>query len=149
MSLVTQSERQTTGTAGLDEVLGGGFPSHRLYVIEGTPGSGKTTFAVQFMREGVRLGQSVLYVTLSETSGEMDDVASSHGWKLDGINLVELSSLSDRLADEADYTVYHPADVELGETVKRIRAEVERINPDRVVLDSVSELRVLSQTSVR
>jgi circadian clock protein KaiC len=141
--------RQTTGIAGLDEILNGGLPSDRLYVVEGDPGSGKTTLALQFLREGARLGQRVLYVTLSETLDELTDVALSHNWTLDGIDLIELSSLSEQLEEEANYTVYHPSDVELGETVKRIRAEVERLNPERVALDSVSELKILSQTSVR
>lgn len=122
---------------------------HRLYVIEGDPGSGKTTFALQFLREGVRLGQRVLYVTLSETKDELHDVAASHEWSLDGIDLLELNSLSEHLDADANYTVYHPSDVELGDTVQRIRAEVERLNPERVALDSVSELKILSQTSVR
>ena len=141
--------RQSTGIAGLDEILNGGLPSHRLYVVEGDPGSGKTTLALQFLREGARLGQRVLYVTLSETLEELTDVALSHRWTLDGIDMIELDSLSERLEEEANYTVYHPADVELGETVKRIRAEVERLNPERVALDSVSELKILSQTGVR
>jgi len=144
-----QRSRDTTGLPGLDDVLGGGLPRHRLYVVEGDPGSGKTTFALQFLREGVRLGQRVLYVTLSETLEELNDVAVSHNWTLDGINLLELSSLSERLEEDANYTVYHPSDVELGDTIERIRAEVERLNPERVALDSVSELKILSQTSVR
>jgi circadian clock protein KaiC len=143
------SNRETTGVPGLDEILGGGLPAHRLYVIEGNPGSGKTTFALQFLREGVRRGQRVLYVTLSETREELDDVAASHEWNLDGIELLELNSLSARLDEDANYTVYHPSDVELGDTLKRIRTEVERLNPDRVALDSVSELKILSQTNVR
>jgi circadian clock protein KaiC len=141
--------RATTGIPGLNEILGGGLPAHRLYVVEGDPGSGKTTFALQFLREGVRLGERVLYVTLSETREELHDVAISHGWTLDGIDLVELNSLSERLEEDANYTVYHPSDVELGDTVQRIREEVERLNPQRVALDSVSELKILSQTSVR
>jgi len=143
------NKKQTTGIDGLDDILKGGLPSDRLYVIEGDPGSGKTTLAMQFLREGVRLGQGVLYVTLSETLDELRDVAKSHGWTLDGIDFLELDSLSERLEEEANYTVYHPSDVELGETVRRIRAEVERLNPGRVALDSVSELKILSQTSVR
>ena len=141
--------KESTGIEGLDEVLVGGLPAHRLYVVEGNPGSGKTTFALQFLREGVRLGQRVLYVTLSETLEELRDVAASHNWTLDGIDLLELDSLSDRFQEGADYTVFHPSDVELEETVGRIRAEVERLNPDRVALDSVSELKILSQTVVR
>jgi circadian clock protein KaiC len=125
------------------------LPAHRLYVVEGDPGSGKTTFALQFLREGVRLGQRVLYATLSETTEELHDVAASHDWTLDGIDLLELNSLSEKLEADANYTVYHPSDVELGDTVQRIRAEVERLNPERVALDSVSELKILSQTSVR
>jgi circadian clock protein KaiC len=156
MEIVTSStgtprevEKQTTGIAGLDDVLGGGLPSHRLYVVEGDPGAGKTTLALQFLREGVRLGQRTLYVTLSESLDELRDVAASHGWSLDGIDLLELDSVSGRLQEEANYTVYHPSDVELGETLKRITGEVERLNPERVALDSVSELKILSQTSVR
>jgi circadian clock protein KaiC len=144
-----KADKESTGIAGLDEILGGGMPAHRLYVVEGNPGSGKTTFALQFLREGVRLGQRVLYVTLSETLQELTDVAVSHNWKLDGIDILELDSLSDRFKEDADYTVFHPSDVELEETVGRIRAEVERLNPDRVALDSVSELKILSQTVVR
>ena len=145
----TGRPRATTGIPGLNDILGGGLPAHRLYVVEGDPGSGKTTFALQFLREGVRLGQKVLYVTLSETKEELHDVATSHDWTLDGIDLLELNSLSERLEEDANYTVYHPSDVELADTVQRIRAEVERLNPERVALDSVSELKILSQTSVR
>src|SRR5215831_12392971 len=141
--------RQPTGIAGLDHILGGGLPANRLYVLEGEPGSGKTTLALQFLREGVRLGQRTLYITLSETVEELNDVAASHGWTLEGIDLLELNTVSERLAEEANYTVFHPADVELGETLKRIRAEIERRSPERVALDSVSELKILSQTSVR
>jgi circadian clock protein KaiC len=143
------ASRQTTGISGLDGVLGGGLPSYRLYVVEGDPGSGKTTLALQFLLEGVRLKQKVLYVTLSETFEELTDVATSHGWTLGGMELLELSALSSRLQQDANYTVFHPSDVELGETVKQIRAEVERLKPERIVLDSVSELKILSQTSVR
>jgi len=145
----SSTSRQTTGVVGLDDVLRGGLPSNRLYVVEGDPGSGKTTLALQFLREGVRLGQRTLYITLSETLEELNDVAASHGWTLEGINLIELNTLSERLEEEANYTVYHPSDVELGETVKRIRAEIERLSPERVALDSVSELKILSQTGVR
>jgi circadian clock protein KaiC len=142
-------DRAATGIAGLDDVLRGGLPRNRMYVIEGDPGAGKTTLALQFLLEGARLGETVLYVTLSETADELHEVAHSHRWSLDAIHLLELGSLADRLQKEADYTVYHPADVELGETVKRIRAEVERLSPARVVLDSVSELRILSETNAR
>jgi circadian clock protein KaiC len=141
--------RASTGIAGLDDTLAGGLPQYRVYVIEGDPGAGKTTLALQFLREGARLGERVLYVTLSETAEELHEVAESHGWSLDGIDLLELDALAERLQEEANYTVYHPADVELGETTRRVRAEVERLNPSRVALDSVSELKILSQTSAR
>ena len=141
--------KEPTGLPGLDDILGGGLPAHRLYVVEGAPGSGKTTFALQFLREGLRIGQRVLYVTLSETLEELSDVAVSHHWALDGIDLLELDSLSERFQQGADYTVFHPSDVELEDTIARVRAEVERLNPDRVALDSVSELKILSQTTAR
>ena len=141
--------RVSTGIAGLDYVLGGGLPRHRLFVIEGDPGAGKTTLALQFLLEGKTCGERVLYVTLSETDEELHEVAKSHGWSLEGVDLLELGSLAEILQDEAEYTVYHPSDVELGETTKRIRAEVERLQPSRVALDSVSELKILSQTSHR
>jgi len=141
--------RQTTGIDGLDEVLNGGLPARRLFVVEGDPGSGKTTLALQFLREGVRLGQRVLYITLSETHEELISVAESHNWSLDGIDILELHTLAGEDSEDNIYTVYHPSDVELAGTTKRIRAEVERLNPERVALDSVSELKILSQTGVR
>lgn len=127
----------------------GGLPENRLYVIEGDPGAGKTTLALQFLIEGARAGERGLYVTLSETANELREVAASHDWSLDGIDLLELDSLAEQLEKDANYTVYHPADVELGETVKHIRSEVERLKPSRVALDSVSELKILSETNVR
>lgn len=143
------SGRVSTGIPGLDTILAGGLRRNRLYVIEGDPGSGKTTLALQFLLDGVACGEQVLYVTLSETAEELHEVAESHGWSLDGINLLELGSLAEILRDESEYTVYHPSDVELGETTKRVKTEVERLNPTRVALDSVSELKILSQTSAR
>ncbi len=142
-------QRVRTGIGGLDEILRGGLPRDRMYVIEGDPGAGKTTLALQFLLEGSRRGETVLYVTLSETAEELIEVADSHGWSLDGVNLLELGVLGERLEHDAAYTVYHPADVELGETTKRIREEVTRLTPSRVVLDSVSELKVLSETNAR
>ena len=149
---VTARDREgavRTGVSGLDEILRGGLPPHRMYVIEGDPGAGKTTLALQFLLHGAQSGETVLYVTLSETSEELREVAHSHDWTLDGVNLLELGALEGRLRHEAEYTVYHPADVELGEMTKRIRAEADRLQPARVVLDSVSELKVLSETNAR
>src|SRR6185312_13668017 len=141
--------KANTGIDGLDKILRGGLPKNRLYVIEGSPGSGKTTLALQFLLEGIRNGETVLYVTLSETAEELYEVARSHDWSLEGIHLLELDSLAERIREDTDYTVYHPADVELVETTRRIREEVERIRPTRVALDSVSELKILSQTIAR
>ena len=138
-----------TGIAGLDDVLRGGLPAHRLYVIEGDPGAGKTTLAMQFLLAGVQAGERVLYITLSETAEELGAVAASHGWSLDGVELLELSSLADRSEEDSSYTVFHPSDVELGETVRRIRAAVDRIQPQRLALDSVAELKILAETNVR
>lgn len=148
-SLNGTQKKGSTGIPGLDNILRGGLPLDRLYVIEGDPGSGKTTLALQFLLEGVRRGEPVLYVTLSETAEELYEVAESHGWSLEGVHLLELDSLAARLQDDSEYTVYHPADVELGETTQRIRREIESIKPTRVVLDSVSELKILSQTNAR
>ncbi len=141
--------RITTGIPTLDQILGGGLPQHRMYVVEGDPGAGKTTLALQFLIEAARLKEKCLYVTLSESAAELREVAASHGWSLDGIDLLELDLLADRFQQDANYTVYHPSDVELTETTKYIRAEVERLNPARAVLDSVSELRILSETNAR
>lgn len=138
-----------TGVPALDDVLGGGFTPYRLYLIEGAPGSGKTTLALQFLREGVRLGESVLYVTLSETEAELRGVAASHGWSLDGITIRELTPSEGALTPEDHYTMFHPSEVELGETTKTILDEVERIRPSRVVFDSLSELRLLAGSALR
>lgn len=138
-----------TGIAGFDAVLGGGFTPNRLYLLEGAPGSGKTTLALQFLREGVRNGEPVLYVTLSETEEELRDVSASHGWSLDGITIRELNPAGNNLAGEDHYTMFHPSEVELGETTKAILDDVQRINPARVVFDSLSELRLLAGSALR
>lgn len=142
-------ERISTGIAGLDEVLGGGLRPHRLYLVEGTPGTGKTTLALQFLLHGVRLGERVLYVTLSETVEELRAVAQSHGWDLDGIDLRELAPEEETLRPEALYTILHPSEVELGETMQAVLEDVERTNPTRVVIDSLTELRFLARDGLR
>src|SRR5262245_32507999 len=138
-----------TGIEGLDDVLAGGLRPHRLYLVEGIPGSGKTTLALQFLREGVRRKESVLYFTLSETREELQEVANSHGWTLDGITIRELVPSETTLHPEEQYTMFHPADVELSETTKAILGDVERIKPTRVVFDSLSELRLLAGNPLR
>lgn len=139
----------STGIQGLDEVLDGGLPGNRLFLVEGAPGSGKTTLAMQFLLEGAERGERVLYITLSETSDELAAVARSHGWSLGGIELFELSNLDEVLGEGREQSVLHPWEIELSETVKLITAAVERANPSRVVFDSLSELRLLAQDALR
>ena len=139
----------STGVPGLDDVLGGGFAENRLYMVEGPPGTGKTTVALQFLMEGARLGEQVLYVTLSETKDELQGVAASHGWDLEPIHTRELLPSPDSLQSDDQYTMFHPSEVELSETTLRILADVEALAPTRVVFDSLSEMRLLSGSSLR
>ncbi len=134
-----------TGVAGLDAVLGGGLTPDRLYLLEGTPGAGKTTLALQFLRAGVEAGEAGLYVTLSESEEELRSVADSHGWDLSGIHTLEVAPSDDHLDPDSQYTVFHPSDVELATAFKRILEEVERVNATRVIIDSLSELRLLAE----
>lgn len=138
-----------TGIAGLDDILGGGLTPNRLYLVEGNPGSGKTTLALQYLFEGRRRGEPGLYVTLSETKAELADVARSHGWSLDGLEVVELVASEADLDLDNQNTMFQPADVELGETTRAVLAEVDRVKPRRVVIDSLSEVRLLAQSSLR
>jgi len=139
----------STGTAGLDTVLMGGLPPNRLYLLEGAPGSGKTTLGLRFLIEGARKGESVLYITLSETMEELQTVAQSHGWTLDGIDVFELSAIDEALSGARDQSVLHPWETELGDTIKLIQSIVEKTSPRRVVFDSLSEMRLLSQDPLR
>jgi circadian clock protein KaiC len=138
-----------TGIAGLDSVLRGGLTRNQVYLLEGVPGSGKTTLALQFLLEGARQGESVLYVTLSETESELVAVADSHGWSLDGIAIRELTAGGSSLDPDDQYTMFHPSEVELTETTKAILGDVERVKAARVVLDSLSELRLLAGNPLR
>ena len=136
--------RLATGIAGLDDILAGGLPADRMYLVHGLPGVGKTTLALQFLLEGARNGERVLYISLSETRREIEQVADSHGWRLDALSLYELTSAEAKLPLE-DNTLYATEDVELQETMRALLAEVERLRPSRVVFDSLSEIRLLSQ----
>jgi circadian clock protein KaiC len=138
-----------SGTPGLDDVMRGGFTPYGLYLVEGDPGSGKTTLALQFMMEGVRRGERCMYVTLSEDERELRAAAASHGWSLDGIDIFEIVPSEDSLTHDTRYTMYHPSEVELAETTKAVLAESLRIKPRRLVLDSLSELRMLAETPLR
>jgi len=138
-----------TGIVGLDDILGGGLARNHLYLIEGDPGTGKTTIAMQFLMEGIRLGQKGLYVTLSESKTELLEIAESHGWSLDGIEVFEMAPDEKQLKPEAQYTVFNPSEIELADTTSAVLAEVERLQPSRVVFDSLSELRLLARDSLR
>ena len=140
-------ERVSTGVSGLDQLLRGGLPAKRLHLIEGDPGTGKTTLALQFLMQGRTEEETGLYVTLSETSRELAGVAASHGWDLNGIELFELTPVSGRADDQ--YTLYHPAEIELTEMVKRVLEVTDRIKPARIVLDSLSEMRLLARDPLR
>jgi circadian clock protein KaiC len=141
--------RMATGNEGLDQILEGGFPANRVYLVEGDPGTGKTTLALQFLLEGARRGEPVLYVTLSETREELTAVAGSHGWSLDGVNIHELAPSEESLKAETQYTIFYPSEVELGDTTNAVIEEVERIQPRRVVFDSLSEMRLLARDPLR
>ncbi|WP_255581019.1 ATPase domain-containing protein [Caballeronia sp. dw_276] len=138
----------STGVEGLDNILGGGLTPNRVYLVEGSPGAGKTTLALQFLLKGAELGEAGLYITLSETRSELLAVADAHGWDVEAISIVELLS-DEGLDPEYEQSVLHPAEVELGETVKNVMHQVEAIKPVRIVLDSLSELRLLSQNPLR
>jgi circadian clock protein KaiC len=142
-------EPSATGIAGLDDILCGGFTPNRLYLIEGVPGSGKTTLALQYLLAGARLGEPVLYVTLSETEEELRSMAQSHGWSMEGVTIRELVPPEETLQPAEQYTMFHPAEVELSETTRTILADVERFKPTRVIFDSLSELRLLAGDSLR
>jgi circadian clock protein KaiC len=138
-----------TGIAGLDHVLGGGLPAHHVFLIEGSPGTGKTTLAMQFLLAGAARGERTLYVTLAETRSELAKVARSHGWSLEGIELLELTPPDEVLQPETQYTVFHPSEVETGQTMRAIYDAAERLKPQRLVLDSLSEMRVITQDALR
>jgi circadian clock protein KaiC len=139
---------EATGIAGLDDILNGGLTADRLYIVEGTPGTGKTTLGLGFLLAGAGAGKRGLYVTLAETEIELRAVAATHGWSLDGIEVAEVV-VSDGLTGEQEQTLLHPSEVELGETVRTIMAKIKAVQPERVVVDSLSELRLLAQNPVR
>lgn len=143
-------DKAKTGVAGLDEILAGGLTRGHVFLLEGSPGAGKTTLAVQFLIAGAALGESCLYITLSETANELRDSATSHGWTLpEAIKVFELISPDDLLEEDQQQSLLYSSDLELGEATKQIFAEVEKTKPERIVLDSLSEIRLLAQSSLR
>lgn len=147
--IATYSDISATGIEGLDDILCGGLTPYRLYLIEGVPGSGKTTLAMQYLLEGARVGERVLYVTLSETEEELRSMAQSHGWNMENVMIRELVPPEESLQPAEQYTMFHPAEVELSETTRTILSDVERIKPTRLVFDSLSELRLLAGDPLR
>lgn len=145
----TTPGRVSTGIKGLDGILRGGLPENRLYLIEGQPGTGKTTMGLQFLLQGEARGEKGLYITVSESRDELIAVGKSHGWDLENLAIQDLTVANDALAKDSHYTVFHPVEVELDETTKMIVEEIERVNPARVVFDSLADLRMLTSDSLR
>jgi circadian clock protein KaiC len=141
--------RTRIGIIGLDDVLHGGVAPNRVYLVEGNPGAGKTTLALQYLLAGARDGEAGLYVTLSETKNELSAVAQSHGWSLDSINIVELVAAEAELEADNQFTMFQPSEMELNLTTKAILSEVDKLRPSRVVIDSLSEMRLLAQSPLR
>jgi len=144
-----RSPRVAFGVLGLDDVLHGGLPAGHLYLLEGTPGAGKTTIALQFALTIHQKGQRSLYITLSESRQELLDVAASHGWNVDQVPVFELTPQEDSLRAEHQYSVFNPEDVELNELTDLISRKVAEVQPNVVVIDSLSELRLLARDSFR
>jgi circadian clock protein KaiC len=141
--------RLSTGIEGLDDVLGGGFPKGHFFLVEGEPGAGKTTLGLQFLIAGAQKGEKVLYVTLSESTAEIQKVARSHGWSLDGVSIFEYTPTEESLRPEDQYSAFHPTEVEFQDTTQTILRKVEETEATRIVLDSLSEIRLLARDSLR
>jgi circadian clock protein KaiC len=141
--------RISTGTPGLDDILGGGLPTGRMYLLEGEPGSGKTTLALKVLLHGVAQGERVLYITMSETEDELRSSARTHGWDLEGVRILELTPDEANAETSTEYTVFYPSEVELSTTIRNLLQEVEQHKPSIIVMDSLSELRLLAKDPVR
>ena len=149
MNTELRLDRIDTGVAGLNDILSGGLPAGQLYLIEGQPGTGKTTLAMQFIAAGMRIGEKGLYITLSESQSELEASAASHGWNRGEIPVAEFIPAEASLSPEQQYTVFHPSEVELAETVQKLTELIEREKPYRLVIDSLSELRLLAADTMR
>lgn len=144
-----QTAKANFGVEGLDEITAGGLARGRLFLLEGSPGTGKTTIATQFLITGAAAGEASLYITLSETEDELRAGARSHGWDLKGVEIFELVPPESLLDEDQQQSLLYSSDLELGETTRRIFEAFERVRPSRVVLDSLSEIRLLAQSSLR
>lgn len=143
------TDRVATGVPGLDQILSGGLPNNQIYLVQGDPGAGKTTFAMQFLLEGLRANQSALYVTFSESRRELEGVAASHGWDIAKLAIFDLSATESLFRLEAQNTVFHSSEIELTETTQALLRVIEEANPTRLAIDSVSELRLLAGSDLR
>ena len=145
---MNKNEVASTGIDGLDHILVGGFPRNHVYLLQGDPGVGKTTLGLQFLLQGVREGERAMYITLSETADELRAVAKSHHWDISKVHIFE-QLIGEESIEHDETTVFYPADVELGETIRAMIEEVDKVKPQRVVLDSLSEIRLLAQSMLR
>src|SRR5688572_10824287 len=149
MKKTVRPKKSATGIQGLDAILVGGLPANRLYLVKGDPGVGKTTLALQYLLAGAAAGETGLYITLSETTDEINSVAESHEWDVSKIAIFELSALEHQLAQESQNTVFQPSEIELNQTTDLLLARIKAVKPVRLVIDSLSELRLLSDTPLR
>ena len=147
--LIKEVEKANLGVRGLDDITVGGLTRGRLFLLEGSPGTGKTTIATQFLMAGAAADEPALYITLSETEDELRAGAASHGWSLEGVDIFELVPPESLLDEEQQQSLLYSSDLELGETTRRIFEAFEKVKPTRVVLDSLSEIRLLAQSSLR
>lgn len=142
-------KRLKTGIAGFDTILSGGIPENRLYLLQGEPGTGKTTLAFQYLLEGIKENETCLYISFSETREELENVADSHGWDISKLHMLELGSIEDQLKPESQNTVFYPSEVEMNQTTSVLYTEVDKLKPQRIVFDSISEMRMLAESSLR
>jgi circadian clock protein KaiC len=149
MNKVEQPPRIDTGVSGLNDILSGGLPAGQMYLLEGTPGTGKTTIALQFIRTAIMAGEPALYITLSESKRELESSARSHGWKNEELSIAEFIPAEASLSPEQQYTVFHPSEVELASTIQKLTELIEEKKPSRLVIDSLSELRLLAADTMR
>src|SRR5688572_24833545 len=149
MQAMSNDSKITTGLPGLDNVLLGGLMPHGFHLIQGDPGSGKTTIALQYAIARVKAREKILYVSLTESKEDLEKAAKSHGWTLEGIHICDLSRSANNVSGQPEVSVFHPSETEVGETTQSILAEVQRVQPAHVVFDGLSEMRLLSGDALR